>query len=179
MEFLGKNKLFELALEYFAIELEDAFEKIKKISYETVVREHLIIENLFFIHKDGRIDSVNRFFYEDLDEEKFNLSFMNEDGDKILDVCVLQDGYFVKKDCRILNEEQEKQCDICVCKTCGKLPLCKPCVPFCDHNKECISCFGCKLYVEVRKGIYKCTFSAKDDDEIEYYECHCHEKETG
>ena len=98
MEFLGKNKLFELALEYFGMQLEDAFEKIEKVTYETVVEEGFIIEHLFFIHKDDRIDYVNRFFYLDLDEEKFYLSFMNDDGDKIEDVCILQDGHFVKKE---------------------------------------------------------------------------------
>ena len=35
MEFLGKNKLFELALEYFGMQLEDAFEKIEKVTYES------------------------------------------------------------------------------------------------------------------------------------------------
>ena len=99
-------------------------------------------------------------------------------GDNLLPCTCTGDVLEVQEE-KALDVEQEHQCKVCVCKLCEKRSVCKPCLPFCDHKAECDSCFGCEFFKQVKKGIWKCTFLAKNDDEIGSYECHCHKKETG
>lgn len=63
MELLGKNKLFELALEYFGMQLEDAFKKIADIEYKF---EEMGCEVLFIFFKDGTTKGI-RFYCDEPD----------------------------------------------------------------------------------------------------------------
>ena len=96
MEFLGKNKLFQLALDFWGIELEDAFMRFKKVKYENEQRKHIIRESFIFYLKDGGLMSIDRDYVSCLSEpESFSLYSHEFKHDAVVHNCILKDGRLI------------------------------------------------------------------------------------
>ena len=153
MEFLGKNKLFELALDFWGIELEDAFSLFKKVRYENDEKEFIIRESLAFSLKDGGLMSIDRDYVSCLDEpESFSLySHQSDDDNAVVQDCILDCGKLIlKSEKDISNDKQEplktekqtegaESCKDCLCSNCitrAKIEFpCSPC-PRCEEEFE-------------------------------------------
>lgn len=168
MEFLGKERLSKI--------FTSEFKEFKSVEYNYntfVLDKHkgLYQESISFI-KDDFVYTFSRectFFgiiYR-FSRRQVNIiaDFHNSpgyevqnfilSGDNLLPCTYTGDVLEIQEE-QFIDVEQERQCKVCVCKLCEKRPVCKPCLPFCDHKTVCDSCFGCKFFKQVKKGIWKC-----------------------
>ena len=112
MEFLGKNALFQLALDFFGIELEEAFDRFKRVKYENDERELVLRESLVFFLKNGGLMSIYRDYVPCLDEPESFTLFSHQssnDDDVFVYDCILDCGKLALKYERVMQGQEEQE----------------------------------------------------------------------
>lgn len=75
MKFLGENKLFEMALKYWDISPEKAFEVVEKVKYKTPNENNIRLESLVIYFKDGTYYAVYNY------EDNVGFLYFSDNGD--------------------------------------------------------------------------------------------------